>query len=140
MEVVSEDDFKFFLNVPTRWSDNDMFGHLNNVAYYRMFEAVIVEFLIGPMGMDLTSDDVQTFVAESGCKYLRPLSWPQQIRVGFRVLEIGRSSVRYQLGLFTTDSQAPAALGNWVHVFVARTDQKPTPIPERYRAVYENYR
>lgn len=129
-------DFRYFTQIPTRWSDNDMFGHLNNVEYYRFFEAVIVQFFHERAHIDLFTDEVIPFAAESGCRFLRPLSFPEIIEAGMRVEKIGTSSVRYGIGLFRQGEDEAGACGHWVHVFVERASQRPHPIPERVRAAY----
>lgn len=133
-------DFRFFCNIQTRWSDNDMFGHVNNVEYYRFFELAVCEFLMRACGVDLLNAPVITFAAESLCRFRRPLSWPHPITAGLRVEHLGKSSVRYGIALFDDTSDEPAAEGHWVHVFVRRDDQRPTPIPDTVRAAFERHR
>jgi acyl-CoA thioester hydrolase len=133
------EDYPFQVAIQTRWSDNDMFGHINNVEYYRFFETAVVEFLRGPGRLDLSAAPVVPFVAESRCQFRRPLSWPGLVRAGLRVDHIGTRSVRYGLALFA-DTEEPvgeaAADGHWVHVFVDRTSNQPAPIPPDLRAVF----
>lgn len=133
-------DFAFFATIQTRWSDNDMFGHVNNVEYYRFFELAVVEFLMGPCRMDLLQDRVVPFAAESLCRFRRPLSWPQTVVAGLKVEHLGTSSVRYAIALFDESSDEAAAEGHWVHVFVERETQGPHAIPDGVRAQFEQYR
>lgn len=133
-------DFPFFATIQTRWSDNDMFGHVNNVEYYRFFELAVCEFLMGPCQLALLKAPVVPFAAESLCRFRRPLSWPETVTAGLRVEHLGTSSVRYAIALFGQDADEAAADGHWLHVFVDRETQRPTPIPDAVRAVYERHR
>jgi Predicted thioesterase len=132
-------DFAFFAAIQTRWSDNDMFGHVNNVAYYRFFELAVVEFLTGPCRMRLLQDRVVPFAAESLCRFRRPLSWPSTVAAGLKVEHLGSSSVRYAIALFDESSDEAAAQGHWIHVFVDRETQRPHPVPQAVRAVFERH-
>lgn len=133
-------DYRFFCQIQTRWSDNDMFGHVNNVEYYRFFELAVVEFLMRACELDLLNAPVVAFAAESLCRFRRPLSWPHPVTAGLRVEHLGTSSVRYGIALFDDSTDEPAADGHWVHVFVGREDQRPTTIPDGVRAVFERHR
>lgn len=139
-EPTRRGDYKFYSNIQTRWSDNDMFGHVNNVEYYRFFELAVVEFLMRAGEVDLMNDPVVPFAAESLCRFRRPLSWPHPVTAALRVEQLGTSSVRYGIALFEEGSDEPAAEGHWVHVFVTRADQRPTPIPDALRAMFERHR
>ncbi|MBI3443953.1 MAG: acyl-CoA thioesterase [Magnetospirillum sp.] len=139
-EISRQADYPFKVEIQTRWSDNDMFGHLNNVIYQRFFEHVVVAFLNGPCAMDLLNAPVITFAAESQCRFLRPLSYPGQVVAGIRIDHMGRTSARYGLALFEEGQDEAAAEGHWVHVFVDRTSQKPVPIPDTVRAVFDAHR
>lgn len=132
-------DFRFITTIQTRWSDNDMFGHLNNVEYYRFFEMVVVEFLRGPCAMDIMNGDAIAFAAESHCSFRRPLSWPEPVSGGLRIEHVGNSSVRYGIALFGESSDEAAADGHWTHVFVERDTQRPTPIPPHIRQTFLNH-
>lgn len=133
-------DFPFVTTIQTRWSDNDMFGHINNVEYYRFFEMVVVEFLRGPCAMDMMTGTAIAFAAESQCRFRRPLSWPHPVTGGLKVEHVGNSSVRYGLALFDGDSTEAAADGHWTHVFVERASQHPTPIPPHIRDAFLKHR
>mgnify|MGYP001809721671 CR=1 FL=1 len=135
-DVLRRQDFRFLTPIQTRWSDNDMFGHINNVEYYRFFEMVVVEFLRGPGAMDLLNAPVITFAAESRCRFRRPLSWPRPVTGAMKVEHLGNSSVRYCIALFDGDADDAAADGHWTHVFVDRDTQRPTPIPTAIRQVF----
>ncbi len=132
-------DFRFFTELQTRWSDNDMFGHLNNVTYYRFFEAVVVDFFLREMRVDLFKGDTVPFAAESTCRFRKALSWPQAVEGAFRVEHMGTSSVRYGLALFAKGEEEAAADGHWVHVFVDRETQRPVPIPDEVRATFARF-
>ncbi|MCR6632364.1 MAG: acyl-CoA thioesterase [Magnetospirillum sp.] len=133
-------DFRFFSTIQTRWSDNDMFGHVNNVEYYRFFELTVCEFLMLACDLDMMAAPVVPFAAESLCRFRRPLSWPHPVSAGLRVEHLGTSSVRYGIALFDQGSDEPAAEGHWVHVFVERANQRPVPIPDAIRAAFERHR
>ena len=127
-------DFPHFLAIPTRWMDNDVYGHVNNVVYYSYFDTVINEYLIREGGLDIHGGRVVGYCVESQCRYLAPLAFPEIIDAGLRVAHLGTSSVRYEIALFRAGDEAPAATGYFVHVFVGRDDVKPTAIPAGIRA------
>ncbi len=133
-------DYRFFAAIPTRWSDNDMFGHVNNVEYYRFFEAVITALYHGPARLDLHASPVIPFAAETGCRFRFPLSFPETVEGGLVVEHVGTSSIRFGIGLFRQTVEQAAAHGHWVHVFVDRATQKSAPIPDDLRAVFEGLR
>lgn len=127
-------DFPHLLSIPTRWMDNDVYGHVNNVVYYSYFDTVINEYLIREGGLDIHSGAAIGYCVESQCRYLAALAFPEVIEAGLRVAHLGRSSVRYEIGLFRQGDEQPAALGSFVHVFVARENERPTAMPEGIRA------
>lgn len=139
-EAMRRSAFAFTVDIQTRWSDNDMFGHVNNVEYYRFFEIAVAEFLTGPCGMDLFTSPVVTFAAESLCRFRRPLSWPEKVVAGLAIEHVGTSSVRYAIALFRDGADEAAADGHWVHVFVERATQKAIAIPDGVRTVFEAHR
>ncbi len=133
-------DFPHVLSIQTRWNDNDVYGHVNNVVYYAYFDTVINRWLIGEGGLDPGTSDSIGLCVESQCRYLAPAAYPDELVAGLRVTKIGRSSVRYEVGIFraqTGGSDVLLALGYFVHVFVDRAERRPTPIPERIRAALE---
>lgn len=134
------EDFRQFLAIPTRWMDNDVYGHVNNVVYYSYFDTVINEYLIREGGLDIHEGGVIGYCVESQCRYLAPLAFPETIDAGMRVAHLGNSSVRYEIALFRQGESTPAATGYFVHVFVARQDTKPTAIPPPIRACLEALR
>ncbi len=125
--------YRHFLAIPTRWMDNDAYGHVNNAVYYAYFDTVINDFLIrvGELGSD---GPVVAYCVESTCRYHRSVGFPETLDAGLRVAHLGNSSVRYDVGLFKADEDKPAAQGHFVRVFVDRAKGKPTTIPENIRA------
>ena len=126
-------DYRAFYEVPTRWMDNDVYGHVNNVHYYSYFDTAIAHFLIGEGGLDPHRDRAIGFCVESGCSFHRGTRFPDRITAGLRVTSLGRSSVRYEIGLFRNDEDEAAASGYFVHVFVDRESERPTPLPDGIR-------
>ncbi|MDZ4251542.1 MAG: thioesterase family protein [Sulfuritalea sp.] len=127
-------DYPHFLAIATRWMDNDVYGHVNNVVYYSYFDTVINEYLIRAGALDIHQGEAIGYCAESQCRYLAPLAFPETIEAGLRVVHLGKSSVRYEIALFRQGEAAPAAVGWFVHVFVGREGNRPTPIPPGVRA------
>lgn len=125
-------DFPVLIGMTTRWSDNDVFGHLNNAVYYELFDSAINRWVGQVTGLDPSALPAMGVVAESGCRYLSQVAYPEDVRVGVAVVRIGTSSVTYRLGLFS-DDDAPAAVGRWVHVYVDRSTRRPVPIPDVLR-------
>ena len=125
------------LAIPTRWHDNDVYGHVNNVEYYAYFDTVINAYLITEGGLDIHAGSVIGLCAESHCEFRAPLAFPETVTAGLRVGQLGRSSVRYEIALFGEDGGEPAATGWFVHVFVERDSLRPAEIPEQMRAALE---
>lgn len=121
-------NYVHFQAIQTRWMDNDVYQHVNNVVYYSFFDTVINEYLILEGGLDYTNGATVGFAVESHCQYMQPISFPEVIDVGVRVGHLGNSSVRYEIGIFKQGEEKPAAVGYFVHVFVERETGKPTPI------------
>ena len=136
----TRDCFVHFLAIPTRWMDNDLYGHVNNVVYYSYFDTVINQYLIAQGGLDIAQAPVIGIAAESLCRFRRELTFPQVVEAGLRVAHLGNSSVRYEIGLFTQDQERAAATGYFVHVFVRRDTNKPVPIPPTIRQALERLR
>ncbi len=129
--------YRHFLAIPTRWLDNDSYGHVNNVAYYSYFDTVVNEHLIRAGGLDIGNDPVVGYVVETSCRFRKPLTFPETIDAGLRVTRLGATSVTYEIGIFRQGDHEPAATGRFVHVWVDRSTQRPAPIPPRIRAVLE---
>jgi acyl-CoA thioester hydrolase len=128
------------LPIPTRWMDNDVYGHVNNVEYLSYFDTVINHYLITEGGLDIHDGAVIGLCAESHCAYRAAIAFPAVVHAGLRVAELGRSSVRYEIGLFDGEALAPAATGWFVHVFVDRAQRRPVEIPGTLRAALERLR
>jgi acyl-CoA thioester hydrolase len=126
-----------FLPIQTRWSDNDVYGHVNNVVYYSWFDTVVNEYLIAAGALDIQASAVVGLVVETQCNYFSELAFPQRVDAGLRVAHAGRSSVRYELALFAADSDAASAQGHFVHVYVDRASRRPVPLPPPLRAAVE---
>ena len=126
--------FPHFLQLGTRWIDNDLYGHVNNVVYYSYFDTLIAEFLIHGAGFDPFDSAVVGMAVETGCRFHSSLRYPDRIDAGLRVGHLGHSSVRYEIGIFKAAEPIAAADGHFVHVFVDRASQRPVPIPEPLRA------
>jgi acyl-CoA thioester hydrolase len=130
-------DYVHFLAIPTRWMDNDTYGHVNNVTYYSYFDTAVNEHLVRVGGLDILGSGAIGLVVETSCRYHRPLSFPDTIDAGLRVASIGNSSVRYEIALFRSGDEAPAATGHFVHVWVERSTQRPVAVPAKIRAALE---
>ena len=131
-------DYPHVLSIPTRWKDNDVYGHVNNVEYYSYFDTVINTWLIREGGLDIHEGGVIGLCAESHCTFLGPLAFPQGVDAGLRVGHLGRSSVKYEIGLFGEGSEEPAAEGWFVHVFVDRATRKSAgEMPPQLRSALE---
>lgn len=125
--------YKHFLTIPTRWKDNDIYGHVNNALYYSFVDTVANEYLITKGGLDIHNDPVIGVVVESHCNYYQPLVFPESVLAGLRVGHLGTSSVRYEVGLFSESSETLCATAHFVHVFVDRATNEPVPIPDKLR-------
>ena len=130
-------DYPHRLTIPTRWNDNDVYGHVNNVEYYAFFDTVINAYLIREGGLDIHGGEVIGLCAESHCEFRGPLAFPETVTAGLRVGHLGRSSVRYEIGLYGEDADEPAATGWFVHVFVDRETRRPVDIPRGIRLALE---
>lgn len=122
--------------VSTRWHDNDIYGHVNNVVYYSYFDTVVNRYLIEHGSLDIHQGEVVGFVVESQCKYLAPIAFPEQITAGLRAGKIGNSSVRYEIALFNAKGDL-CATGYFVHVFVNKATGRPVAIPAHLRVALE---
>ena len=129
------DAYRHFLAMPTRWMDNDSYGHVNNVVYYSYFDTVVNEHLINVGGLDIASSPTIGLVVETYCRFHRPLSFPGVVDAGMRVARLGETSVRYEIGLFGHGDAEAAATGHFVHVWVDRASNRPTSVPAAIRAV-----
>lgn len=128
MEGQSKSSFMFHFSITTRWMDNDMFGHVNNVNYYSFFDTVINQFLIEQGDFIPQKSQQIGFIVQSSCSYISPVSYPQKLVGGLRVDKIGNSSVDYVVAIFKEEEKNASAIGRLTHVFVDRDSHKPTPI------------
>lgn len=130
-------DYPYLRPITTRWMDNDAYGHLNNVVYYSFFDTVVNAWLIERGALEIEAGPVIGLVVETGCHYFSALSYPQPVVAGLRVAHLGRSSVRYEIGLFAEHSESAAAQGHFVHVYVDRATRRPVALPAQLRAALE---
>jgi acyl-CoA thioester hydrolase len=126
--------------ITTRWMDNDAYGHVNNVVYFSYFDTVVNTYLIGSGALDIQESPVIGLVVDVGCQYLAPLTYPETVTAGLRVAHLGRSSVRYEIAIFAEGSQAAAAQGHFVHVYVDRGTRRPVDLPPALRAALQPLR
>ncbi|RIY00284.1 acyl-CoA thioesterase [Aureimonas flava] len=133
----SRADYRAFVPVTTRWSDNDMYGHMNNAAYYAFFDTAVTSWLLGT---GLSARDSMFFVAETGCRYLSEVGYPDRVSVGLRVGHLGGSSIRYEIGVFRNDEDLAAAEGLFVHVHIDKASRRPSPVPAPLRDALEALR
>jgi acyl-CoA thioester hydrolase len=132
--------FPHFLVIPTRWMDNDVYGHVNNVVYYSFFDTAVNQFLIARDVLDIHKGEVVGFVVDSGCSYFSPIAFPDTVHAGIRVAKLGNSSVRYEIALYRNDEALPCAAGHFVHVYVERSSNRSVPIPASVRDVLDTIR
>ena len=128
-----------FSPISTRWMDNDVYGHVNNVVYYSFFDTAVNGLLIAAGVLDIHGGDVIGLVVETHCNYFAPIAFPQAVTAGVRVAQLGRSSVRYEIGLFAGDAPESAAAGHFIHVYVDRATRRPVPLPEPLKAVLRTW-
>ena len=133
------EQFKFFFPIQTRWADNDIYGHVNNVTYYSYFDTAANSLLIQKTGFDIHNSEIIGLVVDSACSFLQELSFPEVVEVGVAIGKIGNSSLRYELAIFKHGQQQAAAQGHFVHVFVNRESRKSTAITEVMRDALNHY-
>jgi acyl-CoA thioester hydrolase len=134
----SRADYRHFLPIQTRWNDMDRYGHVNNMIFYGYMDTVVTDFIVRHGKLDTERSPVVGLVIESQCRYHRPVSFPAIVEAGLRVGKLGNSSVRYEVGIFVGGEDAIAAHGYFVHVYVKRADNRPTPIPATVRSALES--
>jgi len=135
MEKTERAYYRRFYPITTRWMDNDIYGHVNNVTYYSYFDSAANRFLIEECGLDIHKGEIIGFVVSSGCDYHAPVAYPEKLEAGLAIEKLGNSSVRYNIGIFKEGEDRAAASGFFVHVFVTRDEQKSIPIPDSMRSV-----
>ena len=131
------DHYRVFRSIGTRWMDNDIYGHVNNVTYYSYFDTAVNRYLIEAGVLDIHAGEVIGLVIETHCNYFSPLAFPRNVEAGIRVAHIGKSSVRYEIGLFADAAPVTAAKGHFVHVYVDRQTRRPVSLPAPLSAVLE---
>lgn len=129
--------FAYVQQIPTRWKDNDVYGHVNNVTYYSYFDTAVNTHLIREGGLDIRDSEVIGLVIETQCRFMSELTFPETIDAGVGVVRVGRSSVTYSIGLFRSGEDSPAAMGHFVHVYVDRTTRNPVAVPVQIRSALE---
>jgi acyl-CoA thioester hydrolase len=137
LQAKPRDHYRVVRPIGTRWSDNDVYGHVNNVVYYSWFDTAVNAWLIERGALDIHSGSVIGLVIETQCNYFTPLAFPQTLEAGLRVAHLGQSSVRYEVGLFAEGEALAAACGHFIHVYVDRETRRPVPLPEKLKTTLE---
>ena len=125
--------YPHFLVIPTRWMDNDVYGHVNNVIYYSYFDTVVNQYLIAQGVLDIENSTVIGLVVETQCRFFKPISFPDTVHAGLRVAQLGNRSVRYEIGLFRNEEELAAAQGHFIHVYVERKTRQAISLPPEMR-------
>jgi len=134
---VQRGSYYYWVRLPTRWMDNDIYGHVNNVNYYSFFDTAVNDYLVKVGGLDIHNDDAVGFVVASECQYKKPIAHPDQLDIGLKVLRLGRSSVQYEVAIFREADDSAAAYGTFTHVFVSRKSNSSVAIPSHIRLKLE---
>ena len=129
--------FPYITDITTRWMDNDVYGHINNVTYYSFFDTVVANWLIESGVLDIATSPVVGLVVDTQCSYFSSIAYPDKVRAGLRVAHVGTSSVRYEIGIFRNGDTTAAAQGHFVHVYVERATNKPAPLGEKHKQALE---
>lgn len=135
--IRSRDYYPHFQSIQTRWMDNDVYGHINNVNYYSYFDTAVNQYLIEQGVLDFLNGEVIGLVVETHCNYMQSMAFPDVVDAGICVAKLGRSSVRYEIGLFKKDLLVPAAQGHFVHVYVDRVNRRPVAMPLDFKRALE---
>jgi len=130
-------DYPYQITIPTRWNDNDIYGHVNNAVYYFYFDTVVNRFLIENGLLTLGESQTIGLVVDTACSYFAPISFPDDVIAGLRVAKLGNSSVRYEIALFRNDETIASAQGHFVHVYVDEASRKAMPLSDQMRATLE---
>lgn len=139
-QALPRSHYRAFRAIGTRWADNDVYGHVNNVVYYSWFDTAVNAHLIEAGALDIHHGEVIGLVIETQCNYFGPLAFPQTVWAGLRVAHLGTSSVRYEVGLFADGEDLSAACGHFVHVYVDRQTRRPVPLPDHLKTTLETLR
>ena len=138
--LAAREDFKVWRTFTTRWADNDAYGHVNNTVYYEWFDSAVNAWLVEQGLLDIERGDPIALVVGTHCTYAAPLGFPEDVDVGLAVSHLGRSSMRYRIGVFAAGADRAAAEGEFVHVMVDRSSRRPVDIPDNWRAALESIR
>ena len=138
IEARRRSDYKHFHAITTRWMDNDAYGHVNNVVYYSWFDTVVNQFLISNDALDIEHSPVIGLVIETQCNYFASVAFPDRVEAGVCVTKLGKSSVRYEVGIFLEGADSASAQGHFVHVYVDRATRKPSAIPDKMRRLLQS--
>ena len=133
----ARDAYRHFVTITTRWMDNDVYRHVNNVVYYSFFDTAVNEYLMRQGLLDLEASPVVSLVVDTGCQFFSPIAFPDVVHCGLRVAQLGTSSVRYEIGIFRNDEPLAAAQGHFVHVACDRQTQRPVAMPAAMRRALE---
>ncbi|MDH4612340.1 thioesterase family protein [Pseudomonas sp. BN102] len=133
----SRSAYRYFRDITTRWMDNDVYAHVNNVVYYSWFDTVVNAWLLEQKVLDFAESPTVGLVVETGCSYFSSIAFPDIVRAGLRVAHLGNSSVRYEVGLFANDNEVASAQGHFLHVYVDRETRRPLPLPAELRHALE---
>jgi acyl-CoA thioester hydrolase len=136
----SRSEFKAWRRFTTRWADNDAYGHVNNTVYYQWFDSAVNAWLVEQGMLDIHSGDPIALVVETRCAYFAPLAFPQDVEAGLAIVDLGRSSMRYRIGIFAAGADLAVAQGEFVHVAVDRASRKPVELPSMWRERLEAIR
>lgn len=137
-QAEGRDAYRRFTRLTTRWMDNDVYGHVNNVVYYSLFDTAVNGYLIDRGVLDIHRGEVIGLVVETHCNYFAPIEFPKAVDAGIRVARVGGSSVRYEIGLFAEGDAMTAARGHFVHVYVDRVTRRPTTLPNAFKRALED--
>ena len=132
--------YAHFVELTTRWMDNDAYQHVNNVVYYSFFDTAVNQYMLEAGVLDLTAGATVSLVVETGCTFFAPIRFPDRVHCGLRVVQLGKSSVRYEIGVFRNDEPLAAARGHYVHVCCVRATHAPVAMPAGLRAALEHLR
>lgn len=133
----TRETFRHFQVIATRWADNDIYGHVNNVVYYSYFDTIVNQYLIEQRVLDIEKSTVIGLVVETQCQYFSPITFPDVVHAGLRVAKLGNSSVRYEIGLFRNDEKTASAQGHFIHVYVDRASRRSVALPEDLRSALQ---
>ena len=129
-KLINRSDYKCFYSISTRWTDNDIYGHINNITYYSYFDTAVNQYLIENASLNIQGSPIVGYVVHSNCNYLSGISFPGIIDVGIVVKNLGKTSVTYEIGIFKDGESKVSAYGEFIHVFVNRSEKKSVPIPD----------